>query len=108
MNKYLGILLLTLPTLSYGGGWTEPLTVDTVLTEGATDLIVIQTSGGSQSVNGCVLNNWIFIADNENRRNRAYSTAMAALASGKKISLWYGDTCSTWSFHSATSIKLLK
>ena len=84
MKRYLGILPLILSGYSSAGGWTEPLTVETVFTEGATDLIVIQSSGGSQSVSGCVINNWIFVADNENRRNRGYSTAMAALASGKK------------------------
>ncbi len=108
MKRYLGILPLILSGYSSAGGWTEPLTVETVFTEGATDLIVIQSSGGSQSVSGCVINNWIFVADNENRRNRGYSTAMAALASGKKISIWYGDTCAAWSYHSATAIKLLK
>ena len=104
----LGAALVFSSMCTFAAGWTEPLTVESIFTEGNTDVIVIYTSGGVQNTNGCLANNWIFLTDNDSRRNRAYSTAMAALASGKKVSFWYTDTCATWSFHSATAIKIIK
>lgn len=103
-----GLLFIVISSSSYAEGWSGELIVDQVITEGKTDLIVIYTSGGDVYTSGCLANKWSFTADNEDRRGRAYSTAMTALASGKKIKLWYTDTCGSWSYHEATSIMLLK
>ncbi len=109
MKKLFLIMFAVLfSTSAFAGGWSNLLTVERVFTEGKTDLIVIYTSGGIQRTDGCIANTWIFEADNESRRNRAYSTAMAAIASGKKISFWYADTCSARNYHGATSIQLHK
>ncbi|CCN45581.1 conserved hypothetical protein [Vibrio nigripulchritudo MADA3029] len=107
-KKLLCASLFALSTSSFAQGWTESLTVESVFTEGTTDIIVIQTSGGSVYTNSCLANLWIFKSDTDARRGRAYSTAMSALVSGKKIRLWYTDSCESWSYHGATSIKLMK
>ncbi len=109
MSKvFFSIFLFVLSSFSYAASWTPDLTVTKIFTEGKTDAVIIYTSGGSVYTTGCSLNNWSFSADSDARRGRAYSTAMAALASGKKIRLWYSDTCGLWSYHQATSIMLVK
>lgn len=100
--------MLILSLQANAGGWTEPLTVERAFTEANTDIIVIYTSGGVENTPGCAANSWIFLADSEDRRNRGYSTAMAGLVSGKKVSFWYGDTCAAWGYHGATTIQLHK
>ncbi|GLQ72198.1 hypothetical protein [Vibrio penaeicida] len=107
-KKLLCASLFVLSASSFAQGWTEPLTVESVFTEGKTDLIVIQTSGGSVYTNSCVANKWMFKSDTDARRGRAYSTAMSALVSGNKIKLWFTDSCESWSYHGATSIMLIK
>ncbi len=99
--------MLVFSTMTLGAGWTDPLTVEKIMTEGKSDLIIIVTSGGASSYSpGCIVNNWIIDSDTDPRRGRVYSTAMAALATGKKITLWYADTCSNWNYHGATAVQL--
>jgi|GEM_PF-2772664 len=104
---FIGVLFMFSSNL-YAQGWTESLTVESVFTEGKTDIIVINTSGGGTYTSSCLPNQWIFQSDTDARRSRAYSTAMAALASGKKIRFWYTDSCENWSYHGATAIMLVK
>lgn len=113
-RKITFVCAMILSSFTYAQGWSGELTVESVMTEGLTDLVIIKTSAVSvdevnkQYTAGCLANNWIFTADASDRRNRAYSTAMAALASGKKINLWFTDKCTSWSFHEATSIQMIK
>ena len=103
----IGTFMLVFSVVTLGAGWTDPLTVEKIMTEGKSDLIIIVTSGGAPSYSsGCIANNWIIDSDNDSRRGRVYSTAMAALLAGKKITLWYADTCSSWNYHGATAIQL--
>ncbi|TQF67867.1 DUF5992 family protein [Pseudoalteromonas luteoviolacea] len=105
----LGIFISLFSVKVFSNAWSPPLVVESVFTEGSTDLVSIKTSGGEVYSPGCTANHWIFIADNEDRRNRAFSLAMAALASGKKVSFWYSSsTCAAWNYHKGTSIKLIK
>ena len=93
----------------FSNGWSPALTVESIFTEGATDTVSITTSGGAVYSTGCIANKWIFMADSEDRRNRAFSLVMAALASGKKVSFWYSSsTCAAWNYHQGTSVKLIK
>jgi hypothetical protein len=107
MKHLLFTLFILIPSISNASGWSTDLTVEKIFTEDS-DIIVIYTSGGSVYTNGCSANNWIFHGQNEDRRNRAYSTAMTALVSGKKIRFWFMDDCSSWSYHKAAAIMLLK
>lgn len=100
-------LLSIFSTNALAVGWSDELTVTQIMTEGNTDIIAIYTEGGSSYTTGCLVDKWIFLADNEDRRNRAFSVVLAAIASGKKITLWYSDTCTSWSYHGATSIRLI-
>ncbi|MFL0805491.1 MAG: DUF5992 family protein [Agarilytica sp.] len=94
---------------SYSATWSPGVTVESTFTEGSTDVIGISTSGGGQLTEGCLADRWIFVADSEERRGRAFSVILAAAASGKKISLWYDtENCSSWSYLKATSIKFIK
>jgi hypothetical protein len=106
-----GALLIALVALStqkgYAAGWSADLTVVNAFVEGNTDLIVVSTSNGASYTSGCTVNSWIFVADTDARRSRAYATIVAALTSGKKIRFWYGDSCSTWNYHSASSVMLV-
>ena len=99
-------VLFALASPAFSAGWSQPLTVDRLMTEGTTDLIVVFTTGGSEYTTGCVVDAWIFEANTNDRRNRAYSMILAALAGGKQISLYYADTCGSWSYHKATSIRI--
>lgn len=109
MKKYiLTFSLFLAPALSDAAGWSAPLTVNNVETEGNSDVLIVYTSGGDNYTPGCTTNNWILSGDSEARRNRMYSTAMTALVSGKKLQFWYGDTCSHWSYHNATAVMLVK
>lgn len=109
MNKIIfAISLILISGVCNAAEWSSALTVEKVFTEGKSDIVVVYTSGQNGSTNGCSLNNWIFTADTEARRNRAYSTLMSALLSGKKILLWRTDSCANWSYHEATSVMLLK
>lgn len=106
-RAWLLVGLLLISSASAAGGWTEPLTVTGTFTEGSTDYLVVYTAEGSVYASGCSANAWIFQADSDPRRSRAYATALAALVSGKKIRLWYGDSCAAWSYHSATAVWLV-
>ena len=89
-------------------GWSDALTVEQVFTEGRTDLIVATISGGKVYTDGCNVTSWIFKADTDARRGRAYSTLMTALVSGKKIKFWFTDQCSSWNYHEAAAVMLVK
>ncbi len=99
-------LLFASASPAFAAGWSQPLNIDRLMTEGTTDLIVIYTTGGAEYTTGCTIDAWIFEADTDHRRNRVYSTLLAAFAGGKQVSLWYTDTCASWSFHNATSVRI--
>ena len=106
---YFGMFALLVSSYGFSNGWSPALTVESIFTEGATDTVSITTSGGAVYSTGCIANKWIFMADSEDRRNRAFSLVMAALASGKKVSFWYSSsTCAAWNYHQGTSVKLIK
>ncbi len=109
--------LLVLSGAATAQGWTDELFVDGVLTEGTSDMIIISVKGvlpendNKRYTTDCSANGeWIFkdTSSAGDRKNRAYSTAMAAFMSGSKIKLWYTDECDAWSYHQATAIKLTK
>lgn len=104
----ISIIFLLFSTISFAESWTSDLTVERVFTEGASDLIIVYTSGGSVYSSGCLVNKWSFKADTEARRSRAYSTLISALVSGKKVNFWYADSCGPWSYHEAKSVMLIK
>ena len=87
-------------------GWTAPLTVTSAFTEDS-DLVVAYTDGPIYT-NGCSQGAWIFQASTDPRRARAYATLLAAIAAGKKISFWFADTCATWNYHLATSVRIIQ
>jgi hypothetical protein len=99
------LMLSSGPALA--SGWSAPLTVERAFTENS-DLIAIYTLEGSVYTPGCSANAWIFRADSETRRSRAWATVLTALTTGQKIQLWYGDSCAVWSYHEAASIMLHK
>ncbi len=104
-------LLLALSCLSTGpalaSGWSAPITVERAFTENS-DLIAIYTAEGSVYTPGCTQNAWLFRADSETRRARAWATILTALTTGQKVQLWFTDSCTTWSYHDVTAIMLHK
>ncbi len=111
MTKVVFFIFLSLfSMLVYSESWTGDLTVKQMFTEGTTDLVAVYTEGHTAEAyaDGCTVGHWVFEANSEERRSRGYSTLMAALASGKKIKIWYSDTCGSWSWHKAKSIMLVK
>src|SRR4051812_5250760 len=92
----------------HAAGWSGDLTVVSTITQGSDDLVIIQTTDGAGYTTGCIANYWIFTADTDARRSRAYATILTAIATGQKIRLWYTDTCTAWSYHQATNVMLLK
>ncbi|MBT9494364.1 MAG: hypothetical protein IV107_18915 [Paucibacter sp.] len=107
---YKKLILAPLFALSAGlataSGWTEPLTIVSAFVEDS-DYVIVYTSGGRQYVLNCGLNQWNFVANGEPRKNRAWATILTAIATGKKISFWYGDTCGVWGYHQATAVQLV-
>ena len=107
IKKYVVCGGLFLSSVSNASGWTPPLTVSSAFTENS-DLIVAYTADGSTYAGGCAANAWMFNADTDARRGRAYATLIAAIVSGKKIQFWYQDTCAAWGFHGASSVRLVQ
>ena len=103
-----------LSSFALGAGWAGDFEVTGVMSEGTSDLVIISVDAvnplnDKEYTSGCTVNGeWIFKADDPDKINRAYSTAMTALVSGKYIRLWFTDDCGAWSYHQATAIKLLK
>ena len=108
IKKIFCVATLLVSTAASAGQWSDPLTIEELWTEGTTDIIGIKTSEGKEYTTGCLVNLWLFKADTEHRRSRAYSTLMAAQMSGNKVQIWYSDACTFWSFHEGTIVKLLK
>ena len=103
-------IIFTIAILAWCGsasaaGWTTPLTVTSAFTEDS-DLVVAYTDGPVYTT-GCSQGAWVFQASTDPRRARVYATLLTAIAAGKKVSIWYTDTCSTWSYHTAMSIKIM-
>lgn len=104
-----GLILSSLCQAATAQGWSPPLTVESVFTEDS-DLIIAYTSGDPDPAltPGCQRGSWSFKASTEDRRNRAYSTLLAATLSGKKIRFWHRDVCGPWNYHEATSVMIVK
>jgi hypothetical protein len=94
---------LMVPT-SANAQWTVEMTITSAFVEDS-DAIVIYTAGGGN--NGCVANSWVFAATNEDRRGRAWATALTALSLGKKIKFWFSGGCGSFGFHQATAIQII-
>jgi hypothetical protein len=105
--KRCAALFLTLfaTVTAQAAGWTGLLTIQRVFTENS-DMIAIYTTGAPVFVPGCSQNAYLFRANNDAQRARAYATLLTAMTSGQKIQLWYNDACTTWSYHDVTSIML--
>jgi hypothetical protein len=100
------LLLLFATSLSQASGWTQPMTVTSAFTE-TDDLIVFSTSDTTVYAPGCSAGAFIFsTSSTDAQRARAWAALLTALATGQKIAVWYSDTCATWSYHLATSVKL--
>lgn len=90
----------------HAAGWTHHLTITSAFVQNNDDLYVY-TSGGSQYTTGCSANVWIITAATDEQRARIWSTIVTALASGKKVQLWYTDSCAYWNWHQATAVMIL-
>ncbi|WP_206434881.1 hypothetical protein [Sphingomonas koreensis] len=92
---------------AYAEGWTGDLTIHMAFTEDS-DLLVVSTTDGNQYATGCGVNQWIVHAATEERRSRAWATILTAIGTGKKIRFWFKDTCSNWSYHSASAVMIVQ
>lgn len=99
---------LLISTAANAAGWSDPLTIEELWTEGSSDMIGVSTSGGSQYSTNCLANAWLVSANTDSRRDRIYSALLAAQAANKKVRIWYSDNCTSWNFHEAQNIKTLK
>jgi hypothetical protein len=109
MKRFYCVLIASLwCVLCHAEAWTDELTVQYVFTEGVSDIVVVSTNGGGAYAAGCVVNAWMFLADSETRRSRAYATLLAAAVSGQKVKFWYKDSCATWGYHGASAVMLVK
>ena len=100
------LVLVLFGDCALAGGWSSKHTIKSLTTYGESDLILIELTDGFEYTSGCEPNAWIMDADNEARRNRAYSTLTTAMASGKKVRFWYKDMCGTWNYHRANVVKI--
>ena len=96
--------------------WSHSLIVEKIFTEDS-DMIVAYTSAVDPAKEntvlreGCLPNKWIFTTTSGDRRNRAYSTLMTALVSGKQIKMFVSPSvtnCAAWSFHPTSAVMLFK
>ena len=87
--------------------WSENLTIESIFTEDS-NLIVVNTSGGVEYTEGCKVNRWVFVSENEHRMNRVYSTLLAALASERPIKIYNRDECGNWNYHSIFAVQIGK
>lgn len=104
------VVAISMLMLSKGvsaAGWTGELTLLSVATEPVSDMVYFYTTEGAVYAPGCQQNAWMMPADTDSRRARGYAALMTALASGKKVKLWFSDTCGTWGFHSASAIQVM-
>lgn len=102
------IPILGLPTCVLADAWSGQLAVESVVTYGNSDLILVYTTGGSEYVPGCSVDKWTVVADTEERRNRIYSTLLAAAAAGNQISIWYDTSgCGTYDYHTGYVVRFV-
>ena len=99
---------LLISTTANAAGWSNPLTIEELWSESSTDIVGVTTTGGSQYSNNCLANYWLINANTDNRRDRIYSTLLAAQMAGKKVRIWYSDNCTSWNYHEGTIVKILK
>jgi hypothetical protein len=99
--------LIVIGSVAHGAGWTPPLTVESGFTENSNDLIII-TSGGAVYTTGCSQNNWVFRANSDAQRGRAWATILTALASGLRVKFWYTDNCGTYAYHDAIAVMIVR
>lgn len=107
LKTFIATALLLMAGNLQAAGWTSPLTVDRVFTENS-DFIVVYTVEGGTYTSGCHPNAWIFSANSDARRGRAWATLLTAQTTGQKIQLWFTDQCAVWSYHETASIMLLR
>ena len=107
MRTTISALFLMMAGNLQAAGWSAPLTIDRSFTENS-DFIVIYTLEAGVYTPGCSANAWIFVANSDARRGRAWSTILASQATGQKVQLWFTDQCTTWSYHEASAIMLHK
>jgi hypothetical protein len=102
----MGMVLAILSSQVCAAGWTPPLTITSAFVEDS-DLIVVYTADSSAYTSGCGIGAWIFNTSSDARRGRVWATVLTAIAGGNKVSLWFGDSCTTWNFHAFTAIKII-
>lgn len=107
LRKIVASILLLTAVPAYAAGWTGELVVLSLNTESTNDVIYFQVSPAAVYTTGCDASHWMINPTTEGRQQRAYSTLLTAMMAGKKIRLWYTDSCSSWSYHSATAVKII-
>jgi hypothetical protein len=100
----MGMAAALMAPTSANAQWTVEMTITSAFVEDS-DAIVIYTAGGGN--NGCAANSWVFHAANEDRRGRAWATALTALSLGKKIKFWFSGGCGAFGFHQASAIQII-
>jgi hypothetical protein len=106
MRTLLRTLALLLPAAAtHAAGWTNPVTIERAFTENS-DLIAVYTVESGSYTPGCSTTAFLFRADSETRRSRAWATILSALTTGQKVQFWVTDTCGTWNYHDATAVML--
>jgi hypothetical protein len=95
------------PIIGHAAGWTSEMSIVSLNTEASSDLVYLTVSPAVTYATGCDANNWMITSNTEARAQRFYSTLMSAMLAGKKVRFWYADTCATWGYHNATSVKIV-
>jgi len=102
-NQMMSAGLLCVSSLCHASGWTAPMTVTSAITEDD-GTIVVATSDSTVYAPSCLAGYFIVSQNTDSQRARAWAAILSALATDQKIALWFGDTCATWNYHSATSV----
>ncbi len=110
MRQFLVVIsiLLSLISPANAAGWSAELTIDSMFVYGHNDQIVINTSGGAVYTAGCIADRWFLTSNTPERYARLYSTLLSAMHTGKKVKLWYVDSCTTWNYHEAQIVAAYK
>jgi hypothetical protein len=89
------------------GGWTPPMTISSAFVEDS-DLVVVYTSDTTAYIPGCGGGSWMFrVTSTDARRARVWATLLTAIASGQKVSFWYGESCAAWNYLEFSAVKIL-
>ncbi len=92
---------------SSAAGWTDPIAITDVATESVMDPVYFTVDNTTPYIPGCLPGSWMINQTTDARQQRFYAALLTAFSTGRKIRLWYTDTCASWGYSQATAVRVV-